>query len=722
MMTERKKIAVLGGGIGSLSAAFYLTETPGWDDEYEITVYQQGWRLGGKCASGHDMRPEFASRIYEHGLHLFGGFYHHSFDLLTRAYLALDRPADHPNQTVWDAFTGLDEVTLVDQYPQPDGTIKCVPWYINLEPNNLVPGEASSSPTAAELIQIMIEQLIKYEPPNGIFSGPKSVVNRHDDDPANAVHQHGSGSPLNFALEAARNLIKKVENKLTEEFAEFTVHLIMSTIVKQIEDHLEDLVAKEKAEGKDGQTITIFLMSAFLVQAIIQGVLEDDILEKGWDSIDDQEFSEWIYKHAVTVSRDYKRDDDPYERAKKLIDWSPIRAIYDYVFGYLNGDPNQRAIAAGTGMRGMLKLALNYRGHFFWTMRGSMGDVVIAPLYLALLKRGVKFEFFNRVIALRPSEDKATIDQIEILKQAEFEHGDYKPLIEVPVAGWDRPLEGWPDEPLWDQLKDGDSLRGTDYEYAREAVPPVPNHILKRGVDFDEIVLGIPVGALHSICADLSKQRQRWSNMLGAVKTTPTLALQLWFRRTTDDLGCPAPGRTLTAMIEPFSTWADMTHLLSREHWKGYDRPQSIAYFCGQLPPDIPRDDQACDLVGKLAKTWLHSNASTLWPRATPIGQSKGLDYNLLFDPKNGTGDARFESQYWRANINPSDLYVMSVPGSTTKRLRTDESGYDNLFLAGDWTRNGLNAGAAEAAAMSGVQCANAMRGNRSPVFGESDI
>ena len=78
-MTKRKKIAVLGGGIGSLSAAFHITEKPGWADEYEITVYQQGWRLGGKCASGHDMRPEFASRIYEHGLHLFAGFYHHSF-------------------------------------------------------------------------------------------------------------------------------------------------------------------------------------------------------------------------------------------------------------------------------------------------------------------------------------------------------------------------------------------------------------------------------------------------------------------------------------------------------------------------------------------------------------------------------------------------------------------------------------------------------------------
>ena len=721
-MKTRKKIAVLGGGIGSLSAAFELTDRPGWDDEYEITVYQQGWRLGGKCASGHDMRPEFASRIYEHGLHLFAGFYHHAFKLLTRAYGVIERPEDHPNRTVWDAFTGLDEVTLIDQYPQPDGSIKCVPWYINLEPNNLVPGEASSSPTVADLIQIMVGQLIKYEPPNGAFSGPKSPIIRHDNDqPEKHLPNAGEGSPLNHAFEAAMNLVKRFEKAVMGEVLDFGAHIIMRTIIKRIEDHLEALAAKEKSPGS-AQTVEVFLNSAFLVQSIVEGVLSDDILTKGWDSIDDEEFSAWIYKHAVIIARDYKREDDPYKRAQELIDWSPIRAIYDYVFGYLDGDPNQRALAAGTAMRGMLKLALNYRGHFFWTMRGSMGDVVIAPIYLALLKRGVKFEFFNRVTAVRPGADGKTIDGIEIFRQAEMIDGMYRPLIDVPVAGWERQLEGWPDEPLWDQLKNGEALRGTDFEYAREAVPPTPNLALKRGVDFDEVILGIPVGALHTLCADLTTQKARWKNMLAAVKTTPTVALQLWFGRTTDDLGAAATGRTLTAMVEPFSTWADMTHLLSREPWRGEPRPLSIAYFCGQLPPAIPRDDGAHAAVGREAKKWLQANGPSLWPRTTLPGLNKGFDYTLLFDPKSGVGEARFDNQYWRANINPSDLYIMSVPGSTTKRLRANESGYDNLFLAGDWTRNGLNAGAAEAAAMSGVQCANAMRRETVIILGESDL
>lgn len=716
---KRRKIAVLGGGIGALVTAFELTERPGWEDEFEITVYQQGWRLGGKCASGRDMRPDYGNRIYEHGLHLFAGFYHHAFDTLTRAYAALDRPPGHPNQTIWDAFTGLDEVTFLEQYPQPDGTIFCEPWYINLEPNDLKPGQAAASPTIADLILTMVGQLVKYQPPRGLFTGPTTPLHRADEEAPERFSDEDC-SPLEDAWNAAKRLVQQVETKMIEEAVEFGAKIVMRTIVKRIEDHLRALDAGNTTPG-GAQTVMNFLNVAFMVQAVVVGVLADDILEKGWDSIDDEEFSGWIYRHAVTVARDFKHDDDPYGRAQALIDWSPIRAIYDYVFAYRDGDPEQRALAAGTGMRGMLKLAINYRGHFFYMMRGGMGDVVIAPFYLALVKRGVKFKFFHRVMALRPSDDRNQIDRIEILEQAKAIGGDYQPLIDCPAEGWDHGIEAWPAEPLWDQLVDGEELKGTDFEHARELVPPAPNLTLERGRDFDEIVLGIPIGALHTICADLAVQRTRWSAMLNHVETTPTLALQLWLKRTTEDLGANAPGRTMTAMVQPFSTWADVTHVLSREHWRGPHRPLSVAYFCGQIPPDIPRDDHARALVGVRAKAWLQANGPVQWPRATPPGMSTDFDYRLLHDPADAVGEARFESQYWRANIDPSELYVMSVPGSTRHRLRAEESGYANLWLAGDWTRNGLNAGAAEGAAMSGVQCANAMRGDTSPVLGELD-
>ena len=49
-------------------------------------------------------------------------------------------------------------------------------------------------------------------------------------------------------------------------------------------------------------------------------------------------------------------------------------------------------------------------------------------------------------------------------------------------------------------------------------------------------------------------------------------------------------------------------------------------------------------------------------------------------------------------------------PATGAHRLRADESGFANLFLAGDWINCGLNAGCIEAAVMAGTEAANAVR------------
>ena len=84
-----QKIAVLGGGMGSLTSVFKLTSDPEWQSKYEITVYQMGWRLGGKGASGRN--GSIGERIEEHGLHLWFGFYDNAFNLIQQVYLANNR-------------------------------------------------------------------------------------------------------------------------------------------------------------------------------------------------------------------------------------------------------------------------------------------------------------------------------------------------------------------------------------------------------------------------------------------------------------------------------------------------------------------------------------------------------------------------------------------------------------------------------------------------------
>ena len=69
---EKKKVAIIGGGLGAMSSAFALT-APEQNGRYDVTVHTMGWRLGGKGASGRN--PEIHDRIEEHGLHIFMGFY-----------------------------------------------------------------------------------------------------------------------------------------------------------------------------------------------------------------------------------------------------------------------------------------------------------------------------------------------------------------------------------------------------------------------------------------------------------------------------------------------------------------------------------------------------------------------------------------------------------------------------------------------------------------------
>ncbi|NJP08916.1 MAG: NAD(P)-binding protein [Leptolyngbyaceae cyanobacterium RU_5_1] len=64
---QKTKIAVLGGGMGSLAAAFELSNTPELRSRYEITVYQLGWRLGGKGASGRGCAIALRSMVYMSG-------------------------------------------------------------------------------------------------------------------------------------------------------------------------------------------------------------------------------------------------------------------------------------------------------------------------------------------------------------------------------------------------------------------------------------------------------------------------------------------------------------------------------------------------------------------------------------------------------------------------------------------------------------------------------
>ena len=62
-----------------------------------------------------------------------------------------------------------------------------------------------------------------------------------------------------------------------------------------------------------------------------------------------------------------------------------------------------------------------YRGAFFWRMNAGMGDVVFAPLYQVLKRRGVRFEFFHRLrnVGLAPQADGSYVQALDFDVQAQ---------------------------------------------------------------------------------------------------------------------------------------------------------------------------------------------------------------------------------------------------------------------------------------------------------------
>ena len=63
------------------------------------------------------------------------------------------------------------------------------------------------------------------------------------------------------------------------------------------------------------------------------------------------------------------------------------------------------------------------------------------------------------------------------------------------------------------------------------------------------------------------------------------------------------------------------------------------------------------------------------------------------------------------ANVDPSERYVQAPPGSIDARLAADERVYQNLYLAGDWTRTRYCGGCVENAVQSGLTAARAISG-----------
>jgi uncharacterized protein with NAD-binding domain and iron-sulfur cluster len=141
---------------------------------------------------------------------------------------------------------------------------------------------------------------------------------------------------------------------------------------------------------------------------------------------------------------------------------------------------------------------------------------------------------------------------------------------------------------------------------------------------------------------------------------------------------------------------------------------KTVAYFCNALADRSPPERGHAQewlaerrlLVHANAMRFLTRDVGILWPDAVnPL--TKEFHWDWLVDASGAAGPDRLNAQYLRANVEPSERYVLSVPGSSAHRIPPADTGFENLVAVGDWTSCMLDAGCVEAAVISGIRAAN---------------
>jgi uncharacterized protein with NAD-binding domain and iron-sulfur cluster len=667
-----EKIAILGGGMGGLAAALELSD-PKNPRPYEINVYQLGWRLGGKAASGRNQDAEKGMRIEEHGIHVLFGFYDNIFSILRRCYEEIHNPGGGQSFDPNDVFAKQSRITLADKVKGSWGT-----WSYDFPVRPGCPDDAYAAPNKWDLLELMCgfiaDKTNQYE-----LTREAKLAER---------------IRLEIALLGGRAAVSGSAPAQPPVFPE-------RLLKRQLRELCRELKSKVAMKAFGGRGRLLWLMVQFAA-CVAYGMAVDGLVTRSVTKINHRDFGRWLKSHGAS---------------RELLDSVLIRAFYDLVFAYPLGDLRQRGdLEAGTNLNIFLN-ALSYRGPLMWEARAGTGDVIFAPLYQVLRRRGVKFQFFHRVTGLRLNAAGTRVQQVLISRQVQMANGrcysDYEPLEPLP------PFLCWPSRPKYSQIVEGDELcaRKIDLEsFWTDWVDTGGSLTLEAGRDFSRVIFAIPLGAVPFVCADVVAAKRPWRSLIDHVTTVQTQGLQLWFRVDLEGLGW-RDGKVVLGGYDctPLDSWAPMDHFWNAERWPE-GLVNGVSYLCGPLrgpafAPDPGHRDyplQQYSAVQDCALDFLTHRTRPLWPMASGSG---GFDWQLLVATAGATGPQRLNEQYLRPNIDPGERYVQSPAGSSIYRMCTDGSGLSNLFLAGDWTRNGLNIGCIEAAAISGRQAARAISG-----------
>jgi uncharacterized protein with NAD-binding domain and iron-sulfur cluster len=658
--------------MAGLTAAWELSSGD-WRERLEsITVYQRGWRLGGKGASSRGRH----GRIEEHGLHLLLGCYDATFRVLRQVYAELDRPAtdpDCPIRTWQEALEPAGDIGLAE-----DGAA-WTSFVTRFSGNDALPGEAGAEDRVLTPLDVATRGLRLLadfhrslaQPRTGVFLSSLPTPSSAASDIGTVLRSLGLTAFAGLLEAAERGSRAAADGWLPPNVAP-----ALADVLRASRDGLRAAVSADPASRRTWHLVDLVVTS-------LQGMAVDGLLSgQGWECIDHLAYREWLTRHGAS---------------RETLDSPVVRGMQDLTFAYEEGDRTRPRFAAGLGLQLSGRMLFDHKGAIFWRMQAGMGEVVFAPLYQALRRRGVEFRFFHRLTNLGLA-GRSSVGSVSLARQADLAPGRsrYKPLVRL--GG----LPCWPAHPLADQLTDNPG------EASESHWGPAPDTGIARlvaGRDFDAVVLAVSLGMIPHAAGELVNASPAWRDMVDVVGTVATRSAQLWLVARESELGWTGgPGVTLSGFGDTFDTWASMGHLLQREQWPAAGAPRTLAYLCGAMSDVSPAQGE--EVVRASLRRFLDENITALWPAARA---GVGFRWDLLWDDEGRTGPRRLAAQHVRANLDPSDRYVQSLPGSGRYRIAPGRTGFDNLAIAGDWTACGFDAGCLEAATRSGVLAARAV-------------
>jgi len=789
-----------------MAAAWELT-SPDNKGACDVTIFQMGGRLGGKGASSRNVAC--GERIEEHALHLWLGYYENAFRLIRSCFSELkdlessevelkEHLANKPFEN-WSWLAAFERASLVGladdssndlrpwvaRFPEyvprsENGVNRIYEWddgttlpgvHIVDDPKRAYPGEESvvkdgkdcengedvclEQPNVAFFLTHALRELSAFvdslelrveridiqqgagTPPEDPSALLAQVLNLHP--VTHADGSDGESSDILRLLRIARLtfLVPAIQAFATiARITEGPVPFVRDRFVAMLDRYIDTMREKIETVVQADTALRRIWELIDLLAANIRGLVTAGLEgEDDFSSLDEWNYEDWLRMNRI---------------AERTLRNPILRGAYDLGLAYRNGDARDPQIAAGQAINAACRFFFMYKGALFWRLKAGMGDVVFAPLYLALRNRGVKFRFFHRLDDIEVDSTRQRVTKLHFCRQVGLPgDGDnvstnYKPL--VVVAGGR--MSAWREQPDSSQFdretreryervvngQDGETVPNFESvwcNWERDRVfATVGEELPLQGKDpswighYNDVIVTVPVAALGRVSKNLAgadnDAGQRWRNMLNNIGTVATQSVQLWLKKPTRDLGWPHGQVSFSAFVHPFDTWADLSQLIEVENQPAVG---SVHYFCSVLPesrvPSILIEHPAPTRAGgdrarvtaalKEVKAYVSENARRflddwvfqLWPDAVDRYPNV-FKWSLLVDPHERRGAERLNAQHIVANVDPSERYTQSLPGTTKYRIRPNETGFTHLFIAGDWTDCGLNFGCVEAAVISG--------------------